>query len=231
MPKAKNKFQETVRKARRLLGSIVKDFETMDQMCDENLDEEAFRLSFGAHRNICKLFNLGNSLPAMSGDPAADNERNAIIAEEVPVEMGFTEEGWFLARIPMLLPKKDGGNVDHLRTMLYPAFRRYFNERPVDEKFSKCVLIYRHVYDQERSERQYRDHDNIELNFVTDTVALYVMEDDAPLKCEHFHCSAAGSEERTEVYVVPQTDFMKWYGFHLQIPDEGMKIVDSGALI
>ena len=231
MPKAKNKFQETVRKARRLLGSIVKDFETMDQMCDENIDEEAFRLSFGAHRNICKLFNLGNSLPAMSGDPAADNERNAIIAEEIPVEMGFTEEGWFLARIPMLLPKKDGGNVDHLRTMLYPAFRRYFNERPVDEKFSKCVLIYRHVYDQERSERQYRDHDNIELNFVTDTVALYVMEDDAPLKCEHFHCSAAGSEERTEVYVVPQTDFMKWYGIHFEIPDEGMKIVDSGALI
>ena len=231
MPKAKNKFQETVRKARRLLGSIVKDFETMDQMCDENLDEEAFRLSFGAHRNICKLFNLGNSLPAMSGDPAADNERNAIIAEEIPVEMGFTEEGWFLARMPMLLPKKDGGNVDHLRTMLYPAFRRYFNERPVDEKFSKCVLIYRHVYDQERSERQYRDHDNIELNFVTDTVALYVMEDDAPLKCEHFHCSAAGSEERTEVYVVPQTDFMKWYGIHVEIPDEGMKIVDSGALI
>ena len=231
MPKAKNKFQETVRKARRLLGSIVKDFETMDQMCDENLDEEAFRLSFGVHRNICKLFNLGNSLPAMSDDPASDNERNAIIAEEIPVEMGFTEEGWFLARIPMLLPKKDGGNVDHLRTMLYPAFRRYFNERPVDEKFSKCVLIYRHVYDRERSERQYRDHDNIELNFVTDTVALYVMEDDAPLKCEHFHCSAAGSEERTEVYVVPQTDFMKWYGIHLQIPDEGMKIVDSGALI
>ena len=231
MPKAKNKFQETVRKARRLLGSIVKDFETMDQMCDENLDEEAFRLSFGAHRNICKLFNLGNSLPAMSGDPASDNERNAIIAEEIPVEMGFTEEGWFLARIPMLLPKKDGGNVDHLRTMLYPAFRRYFNERPVDEKFSKCVLIYRHVYDRERSERQYRDHDNIELNFVTDTVALYVMADDAPLKCEHFHCSAAGSEERTEVYVVPQTDFMKWYGIHLQIPDEGMKIVNSGALI
>ena len=231
MPKAKNKFQETVRKARRLLGSIVKDFETMDQMCDENLDEEAFRLSFGAHRNICKLFNLGNSLPAMSGDPAADNERNAIIAEEIPVEMGFTEEGWFLARIPMLLPKKDGGNVDHLRTMLYPAFRRYFNERPVDEKFSKCVLIYRHVYDRERSERQYRDHDNIELNFVTDTVALYVMEDDAPLKCEHFHCSTAGSEERTEVYVVPQTDFMKWYGIHFEIPDEGMKIVDSGALI
>ena len=231
MPKAKNKFQETVRKARRLLGSIVKDFETMDQMCDENLDEEAFRLSFGAHRNICKLFNLGNSLPAMSGDPAADNERNAIIAEEIPVEMGFTEEGWFLARIPMLLPKKDGGNVDHLRTMLYPAFRRYFNERPVDEKFSKCVLIYRHVYDQERSERQYRDHDNIELNFVTDTVALYVMEDDAPLKCEHFYCSAAGSEERTEVYVLPQTDFMKWYGIHLQIPDEGLKIVDSEALI
>ena len=231
MPKAKNKFQETVRKARRLLGSIVKDFETMDQMCDENLDEAAFRLSFGAHRNICKLFNLGNSLPAMSGDPAADNERNAIIAEEIPVEMGFTEEGWFLARIPMLLPKKDGGNVDHLRTMLYPAFRRYFNERPVDEKFSKCVLIYRHVYDQERSERQYRDHDNIELNFVTDTVALYVMEDDAPLKCEHFYCSAAGSEERTEVYVLPQTDFMKWYGIHLEIPDEGLKIVDSGALI
>ncbi len=231
MAKPKNKFQEAVRKGQRLLVKLTSDFAAMDKMADDNQDAEAFQLAFVAQRNICKLFQVGNYLPAISGDPAASKAVDAVVAEEIPVEIGYTEEGWFILRMPMLLPKKEGGNVDHLRTILYPAFKRFFNYQQHTVKFSDCVIIYRHVYDRNRLERQYRDHDNIELNFVTDTVALYVMEDDAPLKCAHYYCSASGSTERTEVYVVPREDFVAWYQMSENIPDEGVKIVATGALI
>ena len=55
-----------------------------------------------------------------------------------------------------------------------------------------------------------RDHDNIEVNMVSDIVAMYVLADDCPSVCSHYYCSAAGEEDRTTVYVVPKQDFPKW---------------------
>ena len=86
-----------------------------------------------------------------------------LIALCIPVEIGFTVEGWFSLRLPMLLPKKAEGSADYIRSFLYPAMREFFMEKePV--RFKDCVLIYRHVYDRFRPERQKRDHDNIEIN-------------------------------------------------------------------
>ena len=39
---------------------------------------------------------------------------------------------------------------------------------------------------------------------VTDIITLYLLPDDAPAQCAHFYCSAAGSADSTEVYVVPR---------------------------
>ena len=55
-------------------------------------------------------------------------------------------------------------------------------------------------------------------------IILDVMTDDAPLRCRHYYCSAAGSTERTEVYVVPEQDFMRWYEAEKNFPDEGVKL-------
>ena len=77
-------------------------------------------------------------------------------------------------------------------------------------RFTDCVLVYRHVYDRERPERRMRDHDNIETNMVSDIVAMYVMPDDAPTVCSHYEYSVMGEDDRTEVYVIPKTDFAVW---------------------
>ena len=45
---------------------------------------------------------------------------------------------------------------------------------------------------------------------VSDTVALFTMTDDEITEWGHFYMSAEGETERTEVYIVPQTDFRKW---------------------
>ena len=152
---------------------------------------------------------LTRVLPAYTGAAGATVQTDAIISDTIPVEVGFTAEGWFSVRIPALLPKKASGSADYIRPYLYPAMRKFFDGKP-PVRFRDCVLAYRHVYDRSRPERAMRDHDNIETNMVTDILALYVLPDDHPAVCSHYYCSAAGSEDRTEVYVIPKHDFPMW---------------------
>ena len=46
------------------------------------------------------------------------------------------------------------------------------------------------------SERAYRDHDNIEVNMVTDIITLYLLPDDAPRRCAHYYCTPPGQRIR-----------------------------------
>ena len=170
---------------------------------------------------------LTRALPAYTGNPVAAQEVEQLIVQNIPVDIGFTMEGWFCVRIPLLLPKKSEGSASYVRSFLYPAMQEFFQDKP-PVRYGDCVLIYRHVYDERRPERQRRDHDNIEVNMVSDIVALYAMEDDAPDTCRHYYCSAAGSAERTEVYVVPAAEFPHWLVTEKVIPDEGVMLYENG---
>ncbi|MPM40388.1 hypothetical protein SDC9_87028 [bioreactor metagenome] len=169
----------------------------------------AFGTTFAFAADIEKLALLARALPAYTGHPKAAELTDSLLEDLIPVELGFTEEGWFCLRIPALLPKKGSGSPSYLRDFLYPAMRRFFaGKLPV--AYQDCVLIFRHIYDRRRPERAYRDHDNIEVNLVADIVALYLLADDAPLRCAHYYCSAAGEKDRTEVYVVPIDQLPAW---------------------
>ena len=180
---------------------------------------QAFKLEAVAEQAVL----LTRVLPEYLGHPNAKHEVGKIMRENIPVRIGFTKEGWFSLQIPLLLPKKVGGSADYIRLFLYPALRDFFMPRqPV--RYTDCVIIYRHVYDRQRPQRRKRDHDNIEINTVTDAVALYVMPDDGPSVCSHYYCSAAGDRERTEVYIVPKTDFQSWLSNEPGIPDDGPEL-------
>lgn len=114
-----------------------------------------------------------------------------------------------MLKIPALLPKKGSGSPIYIQQYLYPALRRYFDGKP-PALYRSCVLAYRHVYQHDRPERAYRDHDNIEVNMVTDIITLYLLPDDAPRRCAHYYCSAAGEVDCTEIYVVPTSRFPMW---------------------
>ena len=55
---------------------------------------------------------LTRVLPAYTGYRTAKEDVAEIIANEIPVEIGFTAEGWFCLRMPTLLPKKSSGSHD-----------------------------------------------------------------------------------------------------------------------
>lgn len=173
-----------------------------------------------------RLVLLTRRLPAYTGCPMAEAMVETCMAESIPVEIGFTAEGWFALRIPALLPKKASGSADYVRSFLYPAMRRFFQAQP-PVRYRDCVLIYRHVYSRDRPERRYRDHDNIEVNMVSDIVALYVMPDDGPKVCAHYYCSTSGADDRTEVYVVPKEEFPLWLVTERAMPDQGVKLYET----
>lgn len=171
--------------------------------------EDALEKSVSAARIAESVTLKTRALPAHTGYPQAEVMLQKAIEENVPVEMGFTEEGWFCLRIPILLPRKEKSSRSYLRGFLYPALEK-FSHGKEKVRYRNCVLIFRHVYDRYRPEREYRDHDNIELNTVVDAIAMFFLVDDTPLECRHYYCSAAGDEERTEVYIVPRADFESW---------------------
>ena len=184
--------------------------------------ENAFRLNTYSE----KLVLLTRALPAYTGCPQAHIEVSNIMKATIPIEIGFTYESWFSIRIPLLLPQKNEGSADYVRSFLYPAMSDFFKTAP-PVRYKDCVLIYRHVYDENRNERQKRDHDNIEINMVSDIIALYVMTDDGPDVCSHYYCSAKGKDERTEVYVIPKDDFTTWISLEKMFPYEGVKLYET----
>lgn len=184
--------------------------------------ESALRLEEVSEKTVL----LTRALPAYTGNPKARLETENLIKLSIPIEIGFTEEGWFSLRIPALLPKKDAGSADYIRSSLYLAMREFFlDSQPV--RYNDCVLIYRHIYARDRPERKKRDHDNIEVNMVSDIVAMYVLPDDGPSVCSHYYCSAQGQSDRTEVYVVPQCGFTEWLENEKQMPEQGVKLYEK----
>ena len=169
----------------------------------------AFGSAFAFSAEVEKLALLARVLPAYTGHPKAAELTEQMLLDTVPIEMGYARRGWFLLKIPALLPKKGTGSPIYIQQYLYPALRRNFDGKP-PACYRSCVLAYRHVYQRGRPERAYRDHDNIEVNMVTDIITLYLLPDDAPRRCAHYYCSAAGEVDCTEVYVVPASRFPEW---------------------
>ena len=193
------------RRLERAAGALARTRRLLEQGDMAGTFGSAFAFSAEAE----KLTLLARTLPAYTGHPKAAELTERMLQETIPVEMGYTGRGWFRLQFPALLPKKESGSPVYIQQYLYPAMRRYFEGKP-PALYQRCVLAYRHVYCRDRPERAYRDHDNIEVNMVTDIITLYLLPDDAQAHCSHYYCSAAGTEDRTEVYVIPTSRFPMW---------------------
>jgi hypothetical protein len=191
------------RKMQALIEAIRQKLQTGDI-------EDAYREALAFADESEKLTLIARQLPAYTGNPMASKMVGQIIEKNTGIHVGFTAKGWFAVTIPAILPKKaKSGSTEYIRDNMYQALSGFFSDKP-PVRYSDCVIIFRHVYKRDRPERRYRDHDNIEINMAVDTIAHYVLMDDAPLRCSHYYCSVAGNENRTEIFVVPQREFGTW---------------------
>ncbi len=218
-----NSFAQTLAKLESQMKKMTIALSNTRQLFEYGNKELAYEVALRAADVAEHIVLLARALPAYTGNPLAAQEVEALMQINIPVEIGFTAEGWFSVRLPLLLPKKGDGSAGYIRSFLYPAMREFFRgKEPV--RYHDCVLIYRHVYSRQRPERQRRDHDNIEVNMVSDIVALYTMEDDGASLCRHYYCSAAAEAERTEDYVVPCDAFAQWLKAEREMPEEGVML-------
>lgn len=203
------KFEEILKKIETLLEKMNKQAE-VTRLCRGYDDKtasytQALRLEELSER----LVLLTRTLPAYTGAVNAKKDVENIIKKEISVDIRFTEEGWFQLTIPCILPRKEHGNVDYIRGFLYPNMSDYFAEHePV--RFNDSVIIYRFAYDKERPERKMIDHDNYEINAVTDIVALYLLPDDSPKFCSLYYTTYRCKYDATQVFVIPKSDLVRW---------------------
>ena len=203
-------FKKTVSYAKKQLSKIQESMGIITQKLENDDIHGAYLKAFDLADAAEKFTLTARHIPAYTGNPQARQMSKQVISDNIPVKVGFTPEGWFGVVMPTLLPKKYKGNSEYIMDYMYPAMQNFFRgKQPV--KYTNCVLIFRHIYQHDRPERMYRDHDNIEVKAVTDIIALYVLFDDSPLHCSNYHCSASGDENRTEIFVVPQNEFETWY--------------------
>lgn len=219
-------FLEVLSQAESKLKQMSQQMENIRWMAENGRYEAALEHALRLEYNSERMTLLTRALPGYTGNPLAKVHVEKAIKEAVPVEIGYTAEGWFSLRLPMLLPKKESGSTEFIRGFLYPTMGKFFKGKdPV--RYPNAVMIFRHVYSRDRPERERRDHDNIEVNIVSDIVALYTLPDDSPGVCNHYYCSAAAEHERTEVYVVPKADFQKWLAVEKSMPEEGVSLFEN----
>lgn len=219
-------MEQNIQAAEKQIKRVSQSLSELTMLCQLNKREISGHIALRCVEYTERLALIVRSLPFCTRVSSTPQLINKAILAEIPVKMGYTEENWFCLRIPMLLPRKEHGGSEYIRGWLYPAMQDFFRDtEPV--RYNNCVLIFRHVYDRNRPERQYRDHDNIELNMVVDSVAMFLLYDDAPMRCRHYYTSVAGTEERTEVYVVPFENFLEWLEKEPSFSDEGVKLFEK----
>lgn len=156
------------------------------------------------------IARLARRLPVSIGMQNTRQEINKVVAREIEVIVEHTKEGWLKVKLPFLLPKKEKGSNDYLRDVLYCALQDYFSDRePV--KFDRSVIVIKHVYGKERKDKMRCDHDNFEINFIIDAIALFAIPDDSPEHCKMFSYSVRGEKEHSSIYLVPEQDFIRYY--------------------
>ena len=222
----KDKFLQTLNRIERGIPKIQEECRLIRHFYNMKNKGQAYDSCFRLAEIVEKTALLTRALPCYTGNPRAQEEMEKCIEENVPVEMGFTIEGWFSVRIPKLLPKKGYGDVNYIRGILWLAIRKFFEEKSV-VRYENCVMIYRHVYGPQYNKRYMRDHDNIETYMISDMIAMYVLYDDCPYLCSNYDCTAEGEAERTEIYVVPQAEFTDWLKAEKTMPKEGIKLYET----
>ena len=226
----KSYFEMTLEKTIKRAEKLLQKLKSVRELYGERRIETAMKESVSAVKLAEELTLLVRSLPAHTSHSQARELVQSAIRATVPVDIGFTEQGWLCLRMPILLPRKEKSSRSYIRDFLYPVLER-FSAGKGTIRYRNCVLIFRHVYDRNRPEREYRDHDNIELNTVVDALAMFFLVDDTPLECRHYYCSARGSIERTEVYIVPRNEFETWLAMENSIPDIGVCLKENAGNI
>jgi hypothetical protein len=219
-------FETLAKKARKDVTILEAKLNLLMQMYQEGKEDEADDLLNEAILLAEKMSIRNRELVLSNGNPNAKEDLEKILAEEHPMKIGFTPQGWFGIRMQPLALNEEIASKEFIRGIIYPAMRNFFADKNT-VRYDKCVVAYRHVLDESIEHTGRPDYTNSEIKMVTDTVAMYVMVDDSPRHCDLYHCCIPGADPHTEVYVIPEEEFVEWIKLEDSLSDEGFPLTDQ----
>ena len=100
-------FLEVLGQAESKLKQMSQQVENIRWMAENGRYDAALEHALQLEYNSERLTLLTRALPGYTGNPLAKAHVEKAIREAVPVEVGYTAEGWFSLRLPLLLPRKN----------------------------------------------------------------------------------------------------------------------------
>lgn len=219
-------FETLAKKVQKDVTVLEAKLNLLMQMYQEGKEDEADDLLNEAILLTKKMSIRNREMVLSNSSTNAKEDLEKILAEEHPMKIGFTPQGWFGIRMQPLALTEKIASKEFIRGIIYPAMRNFFADKST-VRYDKCVVAYRHVLDENLKYTGRPDYTNSEIKMVTDTVAMYVMVDDNPRHCDLYHCCILGAEPHTEVYVIPEEEFIDWVKLEDTLSDEGLPLSDQ----
>lgn len=204
-----------------ILEGLKKRMVQVQKLLDKDLSliplQDQNKHNIAIQEGFEKLCNAARLLPE-SYAPEPLPEVTEAIREAHGISYHFDREKCiFEARIPALLPKKETGSARWIRATVQSTLREFVGQEAIEPLEGEYVIVYEHLYSEER--RRMRDHDNIELNVVMDSIALFLLIDDNAQYLDHFYTGRFAEKDETIVTLVPKHLFGEfiakkggWYG-------------------
>lgn len=119
-----------IKSGKKYLGLIAPTLEAAEALIAEGKDEEAMALLESVPlQSKAMILSMKDFLEA-SGDPKAKEKVARIMADEFPVRIGFTEQGWFGVHMMPLAKTSDSASKEFVREILTPALKQFFADKP-----------------------------------------------------------------------------------------------------
>lgn len=113
----KSYFEMTLEKTIKRAEKLLQKLKSVRELYGERKIETAMKESVSAVKLAEELTLMVRSLPAHTSHPQASELVQSAIRATVPVDIGFTEQGWLCLRMLILLPRKEKSFPQ-----LYPGF-------------------------------------------------------------------------------------------------------------
>ena len=113
--------------------------------------------------------------------------------------------------IPSLIPNRKKKPTDFITAPLYTELNRFVDQQRLFQRFNDCVICITHVYNKDLlGNGRYRDHDNIELKGIIDTINTFLLTDDSMAHCDIFTTHMISDMDFTRITIMERNTFPEW---------------------
>ena len=159
---------------------------------------------------VLSLRNTVKSACSLNNSPLKYEKMMSTVSEEShQIKIEKIDYGYKIS-LPGTLNHYGNISKSYLDEPLNNALKR-FNKNTGIEKIDKSVMVIVNCFESSKSKLKIRDNDNYEYKQIINTIAFWMLKDDAFDCCDIMNCTKICEENRTEVYLIKEENFVDFY--------------------